>query len=110
MKTLIAIAAAALLASTGVAQAQIGSEPASVAVSYADLDLSSPGGRKALEGRVAAAVKRVCPEKPLPQELRKQQAWRACQHTAWSSARQQLAAIYGGSRLAANAVQVNGTN
>lgn len=35
-------------------------ETASTTVQFADLDLSSPAGQAALEGRIKAATKRIC--------------------------------------------------
>lgn len=107
MKRILAMTVAAFI-SVGPAQAQTNAEPLRTAVSYSDLNLMSKSGRKALEERIAAAVSRVCPERPMPQELRRQQSWRACQTTARNSTRQQLAKLYGGAQLATNTVEVSG--
>ena len=107
MKTIIAMTAAALL-SAGAAQAQSASDPISVTIAYGDLDLAQAQGRKVLEARVAAAVSRVCPDRPMPQELTKIRADRTCHQTAWSSARKQLAALYDGRQLAQSAVRIAG--
>ncbi len=57
MKTLVAIAMLALLPA-GVAAA---AEPTTdVKVSYADLNLTSPEGQKALHSRIEIAVRSVC--------------------------------------------------
>jgi UrcA family protein len=106
MKALTALTSAAVLTLTcgGVAYAQ--SEPASAKVSYADLDLSRATARQVLERRVELAVTRVCPSRPLPNELRKQHTYRTCRATAWTGARQQLAAIYNGHQLAQQDVKI----
>jgi UrcA family protein len=108
MKALAALISVTALTLTcgGVAQAQ--SEPLSAKVSYADLDLSRANGRQALERRVDIAVGRVCPSRPLPNELRKQHTYRTCRATAWTGARQQLAAIYSSRQLAQQGVQIAG--
>ena len=54
--TTIALAALSLAAFSTPASA----ETRSVAVQYADLDLDSPAGMAALEGRIAAAAERIC--------------------------------------------------
>lgn len=107
MKTIIAMTAA-LVMGAGAAQAQGPSDAISLVISYADLDLSQETGRKVLERRVSAAVNRVCPDTPLPQELRKAHADRVCHRTATAGARQQMAAIFGGQQLAQSAVRVSG--
>jgi UrcA family protein len=109
MKSIIAMTSAALFAlSAGQAFAQSDVGPNKTSVSYADLDLSRANGRVVLERRVAQAVDRVCPERPLPNELRKQQTYRACREAAWAGARQQLATIYSGKQFAEAAVQIAG--
>ena len=111
MKVIIAIAAAALCTlAAGQAAAQAVADPLKVAVSYADLDLSRGGGRAMLERRVALAVNRVCPARPLPTEIGKMKTFRTCQKTAWAGANQQLATIYGGATLAEASVRVSGNS
>ncbi|WP_411286517.1 UrcA family protein [Phenylobacterium sp.] len=110
MKAIIAIAAAVMSATAGAAQAQISSDPISVTISYADLDISKPSGRAVLERRVANAIDRVCPERPLPQELRQTQVDRACHRVAATRAQQQLAALYDGRQFAERALKVAGAN
>lgn len=107
MKTLIAIAAVALSFAAPAAYAQTTSEPISVAISYADLDLSKDTARKVLERRVASAVDRVCPNRPMPQEVRKSQLDRACHRAAWTGARQQLASLYNGRAFAQASLRVS---
>jgi UrcA family protein len=108
MKTLTAIASAAVLALVaGAAAAQEPVEIRSAVVSYADLDLRSEGGRKALDRRVKQAVDRVCPKRPHITQLQMNKAYVACKDHAWDGARQQLAAIYGGKVLAEASIQVS---
>jgi UrcA family protein len=110
MKAIISISSAALLTlAAGHAAAQTDDTgPRKAAVSYADLDLSHATGRVVLERRVASAVDRVCPERPLPTELDKMGTYRTCRESAWTGARQQLAAIYNGKQFAESAVRVAG--
>jgi UrcA family protein len=109
MKSIIAIAATVLCAlAASQAGAQTTPDRLKVAVSYADLDLSRSGGRIVLERRVALAVNRVCPARPLPSEIGKMGAFRGCQRTAWAGAERQLAAIYGGGTFAQASVRVSG--
>ena len=54
--TIAALAALSLAAFSTPASA----ESRSVAVQYADLDLDSPAGMAALEGRIQAAAQRIC--------------------------------------------------
>ncbi len=56
-----AIAAAAMFPTVAIAQAG-----PTVAVSYADLDLGTEAGRRALESRIGVAVRRVCRPEPNP--------------------------------------------
>ena len=107
MKCITAIAAAVLM-TAGAAQAQQVRETSTVRVSYADLDLSSAAGRTALERRVSHAVKRVCPDRPSPQELTKLRLYKACQEKAWDGVRPQITALFGGRHLAQAAIQVGG--
>ncbi|MBW8813760.1 MAG: UrcA family protein [Caulobacterales bacterium] len=113
MKTTIAIAAAIFTVTVGFAlptsQALAQEEgPMKVAVSYADLDLSAPKGRAVLQQRIEHAIDQVCPARPLPTELAKQQGYRACHSSAWAGAKQQLAAIYDGRQLADASVRIGG--
>jgi UrcA family protein len=74
----------------------------SVRVSYADLDLAQKAGRATLEARVNKAVSRLC-GMPAASDLVAMTRYRGCRKSAWSSARPQLAAIYGQARYAARA-------
>ena len=61
MKTLAAIIGVVILAlPAGAACAQNDGRPRSVAVSHADLDLTTEAGRATLDNRIDAAVRRVC--------------------------------------------------
>ncbi|MEN3748986.1 UrcA family protein [Sphingomonas sp. HF-S3] len=74
--------AAALIATTGVAQAQRWEdryERRSIPVEAADLDLSNDAGIRTLEGRVAKAVNRICGSD------------RDCRDEAWASTDDQVA-------------------
>jgi UrcA family protein len=52
----------------------------SVTVSYADLDLSSPAGAKALYGRIQAAAKQVCGHAGA--DVIEQGIWKSCYRSA----------------------------
>jgi UrcA family protein len=107
MNAIIAFAAAALVVAAAPATARTASDEVRVAVSYADLDLSRADGRAALERRVDAAVARVCPSRPLPQDLAAQAQYRQCHASALAGARRQLASVYDGRQFADAAVQVS---
>jgi UrcA family protein len=58
---LVAVAAvAAAFVTTSLAVSPAAAQTAEVAVSYADLNLASPAGRAALDGRIALAARQVC--------------------------------------------------
>lgn len=61
----------------------------SILVGYSDLNLSSPAGREAFQGRVAAAARQVCGEYQ-PLELKMIAISRACQARAIASAETRL--------------------
>lgn len=75
------LAAAALVAGlinvTVAAAPAIAQTPASIAVSYGDLNLNSDAGRTVLDRRIAAAATQLCGE-ALPVELGRAAASRAC--------------------------------
>ena len=60
-----------------------------VLVGYSDLNLSSPAGRQAFEGRIAAAARQVCGEYQ-PLQLKLIAISRACQARAIASAATRL--------------------
>jgi UrcA family protein len=108
MKTILAmICAAALALPLSAAFAETQDEPASVTVSYADLDLSDPAARAVLSRRIDAAVRQVCPGARGRTDLTWSAQRSACRAVARASADRQLAAIYGGGLLAQNAVRVS---
>lgn len=109
MKTLIAIASAALFCTAPLAHAQDPSEAPSLRVSYGDLDLSRAGGRDVLEQRIRHAIDRVCPRRPAPAELGHYRIYRNCKAATWEGVQPQLAQIYGGRQLADSAVRVIAT-
>lgn len=73
----LAAFALGLTAATTPVAAQNASE-ASVAVPYADLNLNTPEGRKALDRRLARATRTVCGGKPDLREMRALRAYREC--------------------------------
>jgi UrcA family protein len=89
----------------GQAAAQTEAPPQAV-VSYADLDLSRATGRAVLQHRIEAAANRVCLGEPSPVDLKATQIFRTCRQAAMSGAQTQLAAIYGGAKLAQAAITV----
>lgn len=107
MKVVLALASAAVFTWTcgSLAQAQTQTS-LSERVAFADLDLSRAGARQVLERRIQMAVTRVCPARPLPMELRKQDTYRTCRTAAWNGARQQLEQIYSNNQLAQRDVKV----
>lgn len=82
------LAAFAALSLAGPAAA----EEVSVTVSYADLDLTTAAGSAALDARIEAAVKDVCP-KPDVRDLSARTAWRECVTTARAGAKEQLSLL-----------------
>lgn len=107
MKTILAIAAAASLAAlAGGAAAQDISPARGVAVSYADLDLSRASGRAAMERRIEAAVRQVCPAPTSSLDLTARHYSDKCRTVALAGAQQQLAQVYDGRALAQAAVEV----
>jgi UrcA family protein len=78
-------------------------EEASVAVKYADLDLTSPAGAETLDARVGNAVDKVC-AKPDIREIKAMRAFEACQAEARDAAMEQLSVAnpFDGIELASN--------
>ena len=83
------IATAVALALSAPAWAKV--EQVSVTVSYADLDIDSPAGRKVLQRRISRAADRICrhPSPFIPMGVA-----RACRADAMASVQPQLAALY----------------
>ncbi|MEP6785029.1 MAG: UrcA family protein [Sphingomonadales bacterium] len=86
IRILTVVAAMALAAHVAPAQA------ASVAVSYADLDMSSAGGHAQLEARIAAAARRVCRVTD-NRNLGEVMAANGCYRDAVAATKPQLAAL-----------------
>lgn len=99
MKRIVIAAAALVVTVAGDAAAQA-DLPRTAAVSYADLDLSRPGGRQVLEQRIQAAISRVCADQPRPLDLDGTHMYQICRRQAWAGAKRQLAEIYRGAELA----------
>ena len=107
MKTILAIAAATVLATVaGHAAAQDSSDARTVAVSYADLDLSRASGRATMERRIESAVQHVCPTPASTQDLTARHYSDKCRTTALAGAQHQLAQVYDGRALAQAAIEV----
>lgn len=88
MRKFVVTALAAIALAGAVAPAM--AETVSVAVSYSDLDLTSAAGKKALETRVAVAIKTVC-AKPEARTIKSMKAWESCKTDAADSASEQMA-------------------
>jgi len=102
IRTLIStLVLGAALVSTAPAFAQ---ETVSVHVSYADLNLASPQGQRALQGRIENAVTEICGVDDAGDSLSYQRAHAACVAATRASAsdqeRQAIAAAKSGSNLA----------
>jgi len=76
-KTLVAVAVLAL-ASPVAAQAPQANGVPQLAVSYADLDLTTPAGEAALDGRIQRAVHALCPADPGLSELSRHRIATGC--------------------------------
>lgn len=70
--------AAAITIATPVAAETPPQSPHQVTVSYADLDLATPAGAEALNRRVQAAARSVCPRDPGLAELSRHMISRRC--------------------------------
>ena len=88
LKTILTIA---LLATALPAAAQTEKVTREVHVSYADLDLRSPDGVKALDHRLRVAIAQVCPETQ-PQDRQIASSVLRCRHAAHIGAAAQRAA------------------
>lgn len=75
--TLLAASALVIVPVTAIAQSG-GYEPVTTEVRYADLNLSTTSGQSALNGRIAAAVHKVCGVTSGRITLREVQAQRSC--------------------------------
>ena len=91
LKSSLVALAAMLAAASASAEAPVtivGGQP-SVRVSYADLDLASAAGRKALEGRVQRAASRLCVDNGV-RDLERRMGGRDCIARAVASAAPQI--------------------
>ena len=102
LKILTAIGAAALAASAlaAPAAAAAADEPTTVAVKFADLDLSKPADAKRLLMRLRIAAREVCGTAD-PRDARIAELVEICQAQAMARAEVQLANLSGGSRTLA---------
>ncbi|WP_336978752.1 UrcA family protein [Altererythrobacter fulvus] len=89
MRNLVVTALAAMCISGAIAT-PAAAEEVTVTVTHTDLDLTTSAGKKALETRVAAAIKVAC-VKPETRDLKTMQAWESCKSSAKSGAEEQLA-------------------
>lgn len=64
--------------------------PATVAVPFADLNLSSAAGSATLEARISSAVNSVC-KRPNIRDLKAMQSWEDCKAEAHTAVKAQLA-------------------
>jgi len=90
MRKIIITAFAALTAAGAFAGPAAAAEETSVAVSVADLDLSSSEGSEALTTRIDAAIDTVC-QRPDIRDLKANVAWEECKAEARSGALNQVA-------------------
>lgn len=88
-KIALSVLAAVLL--PGAAQAAE-VETVTVAVSYADLDLTTEAGQATLDARIGAAVKEVCAKPDVTRNLKAMTAWADCRKSAAASAFEQVGA------------------
>jgi len=70
-------------------------------VPYGDLDLSTMTGRLALESRINAAIRVLCPQGDI-RDLAMQHYVSQCRHVAQDSVDRQLATLYANKKLAHN--------
>ena len=89
-KSAVTVLAALAVASAVPASAAGGG--ASVAVGYADLDLTAPAGAAALHRRIEAAVDKVC-ARPELRDLKGMTAWEECRAAALTDAMEQLSTL-----------------
>jgi UrcA family protein len=98
--SIFALLAALAFTGLGTVPAAAADEVITVAVDFADLDLTAPAGSAALEQRIDAAVKEVC-AKPDIRNLKATTAWEECKATARLGALDQLSiySLYEGVEL-----------
>lgn len=84
--TVLALAATTGLAFSAHAGAPAGAVHTAVVVRYADLNLASPEGAKALYARLGAAAEKACGGEPGIREFGRQASYRACYERAMDKA------------------------
>ncbi|RYE71633.1 MAG: UrcA family protein [Oxalobacteraceae bacterium] len=89
MRNFVVPALAALCLSS-VAIAPAAAEELTVKVAHADLKLSTAAGKKALETRIAVALKTACAKPEFMRDLKAMQAWENCKEGASAGAYDQL--------------------
>jgi UrcA family protein len=94
--------AAVALASPLAAKAQHAPQ---IAVSYADLDLTTPGGQAALNSRIERAVRNLCPADPGLAELSRHGIATKCFSDTRIRVSQRVADAVSASRMTRNAGQ-----
>ena len=84
---LAGLAALTLIAGPALAApVQSDDAPRQAAVSYADLNLSTPTGQAVLVARIHSAAQAVCGPEPDSRDVKAQMAFRGCmKHTAWAA-------------------------
>jgi UrcA family protein len=88
--TMVSLALVATLGGGSTAAADNAARPGvvrtQVVVDYADLDLGSVAGNKALYARLSQAAERACGPEPEPRELRARSGYRKCREAALAKA------------------------
>ncbi|WP_374598346.1 UrcA family protein [Sphingosinicella sp.] len=94
--------ALAVAATVGLVSASSHAEPVSVAVSFADLDLTTLSGERALRERVSGAVLTACGKRPSAEAVM-EMVRRACIRNTAITAEAHVDAVISGSRSLARA-------
>jgi UrcA family protein len=98
---LATLAVLSLISGRAVAQAiQNDEAPRKAAVSYADLNLNTPGGQAVLVARIHRAAQEVCGPEPDSRDLKRLVPYRACMKQSVDTA---VAAIPSASQVAGSA-------
>lgn len=84
-----ALAAAAAVSISALAVTPAMAEQVRVPVSYADIDVTTPGGSAILAARVKVAVATAC-ERPVSRNLKAAAEWQHCREAALDSVAEQL--------------------
>jgi len=91
-KSIVAVVAAAALAGGLATPAFAADETVSVAVPFADLDVSNPAGADVLTQRIDSAVEKVC-NRPDMRDLKAMVAFEECKSEALAGAMEQLSLV-----------------